>query len=93
MTIAQKLEKYQQASEILFEINDYGWPQTSLCHTKEESTSKTSGTKSTQAWFVKDSGWTVIELESWIENSQRTGSKETHSGLTVTEAAVYFGEN
>ena len=93
MTIFDKLQKYRQACDILLTIPDYHWPGTSLCHNLELTTDKPDGKKNIQAWYVKDVGWTVLELESWTESGQRTGSKNVLESLTDLQAAACFGES
>lgn len=93
MTVLEKLQKYRQACDILLTIPDYHWPETSLCHNLDQTTEKPDGKKNIQVWYVKDTGWTVLELESWLEDGQRTGSKNVLEGLTDLQAATCFGES
>lgn len=93
MTIQEKLETYAQACDLMLSIPSFGWPVKSLCHQVSNQTDKSSGLKTTQAWYMQDKNWTVIVMESWDEDGQRKSTKITHQKLSCAQAASYFGEN
>lgn len=93
MTILEKLQRYQQASDLLLSIPGFGWPETSLGLCVEETSQKEAGKRVIQCWYIKDTGWTVIELESWNENGERMSSKVEHEAITATQAAAILGES
>lgn len=93
MTVLDKLQIYEQASDLLLSIPDFGWPLTSLCHQTSVQTVKTNGLKTTQAWYNQGQDWIVVIMESWDEDGQRKSTKVQHVGQTSAQAAIHFGEN